>query len=391
MERQFRPHQAFGYGGGMRSKSEALPLGEKMMGFLDKFEKDLGKIGFETGSKPPRYWFSTGNYVLNRIISGSFYKGIPQGRVMSLAGPSGAGKSFLASNLIRNAQKEGALNVVVDTEHSLDNNFASGVGVNPEKNYTYVEADTIPDCKRIISSYIQMYKKEYGYEEDAPKTLITIDSLDMLMTETEETQFNEGKTTGDMGQRSKQLKQMLREFVQNIKHVNISMIVTSQVYRNQDPYNGEGIWMIGDAVKFSLSQIVLLTKLRLKNKEKETQGIKMRCEGYKTRFTKPFQTVWIEIPYDEGMNPHSGLIDVAKAMGVVENKGAWYNIVGSDKKFYKKDVAQYADNILENCEKKTKAILAIDEQNIEEDPDQGKGPSAQAQRKALFDKKQEKE
>ena len=65
------------------------------------FEKDLAKMDVTVGSgEPPRYWYTTGNVTLNRIISGSFYKGIPQGRVTGLVGPSGAGKSFLASNLM---------------------------------------------------------------------------------------------------------------------------------------------------------------------------------------------------------------------------------------------------------------------------------------------------
>jgi len=60
------------------------------MDFLKSFEKDVASMdGVSTSSAPPRYWYSTGNYVLNRIISGSFTKGIPQGRITDLAGPSG--------------------------------------------------------------------------------------------------------------------------------------------------------------------------------------------------------------------------------------------------------------------------------------------------------------
>ena len=107
-------------GGGKKFLPPISIIREEIMTFLDKFQKGLAKDGFETGAaKPPRYWFSTGNYVLNRIISGSFYKGIPQGRVMSLAGPSGAGKSFLASNLIRNAQEEEAWNALLELREVL--------------------------------------------------------------------------------------------------------------------------------------------------------------------------------------------------------------------------------------------------------------------------------
>ena len=33
-------------------------------------------------------WIDTGSMVLNAIISGSLYKGVPKGRVVQLAGPS---------------------------------------------------------------------------------------------------------------------------------------------------------------------------------------------------------------------------------------------------------------------------------------------------------------
>lgn len=356
------------------------------MEFLKKFENDLNKKGIETGeAKPPRYWFSTGNYVLNRIISGSFYTGVPQGRVMGLAGPSGSGKSFLACNLIREAQQAGAFNIVVDTEHAIDNNFLTAIGVDPTDNVVYTEATTIPDCKKIVSTLIQDYKKEYGNDPDAPKVHITIDSLDMLMTETEEGHFEKGVTKGDQGQRNKQLKAMLREFVQSIKHLNMSIVTTSQVYRNQDILNGEGTWIIGDAVRYAPSLVVLLTKLKLKI-DSQVEGIRMKCHGYKTRFTKPFQNVVIEVPYDEGMDPYSGITDVAKALGVITQKGARYTVVGEDKSWYSKDVALHADKILPMCEEKTKAFLAVGEGEEEEfDP---AAPSAKKKRQILYEENQ---
>lgn len=60
------------------------------MDFLKDFKRKLEKI--ETVSvdfAPPRHWYSTGNYAINKILSGSYLKGIPQSRATILAGPSG--------------------------------------------------------------------------------------------------------------------------------------------------------------------------------------------------------------------------------------------------------------------------------------------------------------
>lgn len=357
------------------------------MDFLNDVTKDLEKAGIEVGaSAPPRYWFSTGNFALNKIISGSFLRGIPQGRITCFTGPSRSGKSFLAANAMREAQRQGAHIVVIDSENALDDEFVGSIGVNTEKNYTYVGVNTIPQAKKVVSKFVQGYKGEYGDDPDAPQVLIIVDSLDMMMTETELEHFEKGVSKGDQGQRSKQLKQILREFVQAIKRYNISMVVTAQVYRNQDPRSGEGPWVVSDAIQFALSQIVLVTKLKLRDdKQKEiVHGIRMKTEGFKTRFTKPFQTVTIEVPYDTGMDPYNGLLDVAVELGVCEKKGSRYLIAGEDKSWYSKDFGAIAADVLTKCEAKREKFL---EALIEDDElDLSDGPRAKAKRQQKADK-----
>ena len=79
---------------------------------VSKFRKSITKSvpGVSSGFRDPDTWVSTGNYCLNRLISGDFQKGIPLGKVTVLAGESGAGKSFIAAgNVVRNAQEKGCL------------------------------------------------------------------------------------------------------------------------------------------------------------------------------------------------------------------------------------------------------------------------------------------
>lgn len=364
-----------------------------MLKFKDSFVKDMEKAGIETGiAEPPRYWFSTGNYALNRIISGSFLKGIPQGRIVCFAGPSGSGKTFLTCNAIREAQKEGAFVVVGDSEHALDAEFASKIGVNvDEDNWLHADLDTIPQTQKYVSAFLKSYENEYGVgDPNAPKVLIVIDSLDMLMTESEEENFEKGIMKADQGLRSKQIKAMLRQFVHGIKHQNISMIVTHQVYKNQDMMNGEGIWIVNDGVKYSLSQIVLLTKLKLRGESvSDIQGIRMKCEGYKTRFTKPFQTVTIEVPYDTGMDPYNGLLEAAIDLGIVEQKGSWYYF--KDKKFYAKNFKEVADEVLIKCETMTNKFINVKINEDEKEDTDSSDQSSKTKRAEKFSANRTKE
>jgi hypothetical protein len=41
----------------------------------------------------------------------------------------------------------------------------------------------------------------------------------------------------------------------------------------------------------------------------------------KTRYSKPFEGVQVEIPYTTGMSPHSGLVDLFEAKGMLKKEG----------------------------------------------------------------------
>ena len=363
---------------------------KKTLDFIKDFDKELDKMeGIGTSSLPPRYFYSTGNYVLNNIISGNHSHGIPQGRITDLAGPAGAGKSFIAANLACAAQKEGAYVLVIDSENALDDEFMRKIGVDVENGYKYVSVSTIPEVTKVVSTFLNGYNDSVGTDEDAPQVLILIDSLDMLMTETESDHFGKGVTKGDQGQKNKQLKAMLRTFVQAIKHLNVAMICTSQVNKNQDIMNGEGVWIVSDAVRYAASQIILITKRKLKDESKGAKmgdfaGVRMICEGYKTRFTKPFQKVEIEVPYDTGMDPTSGLLEAAKQAGVVIQKGSRYSMNGSEDTWYSKDMGPYVDQILAGLSAQTSLFLQTDAE-IETEGETKAETKARRQAKAAGD------
>lgn len=351
------------------------------MDFLKDFNKKVEKIdGVGKSSQPPRFWLSFGNYVLNRIMAGSFMRGVPQGRITGLAGPSGAGKSFILGNLVKSAQAAGAHILVIDSENALDDEYMEGIGVDVDNGYSYCSVVTITQVSKVVSAFVKGFRDEYASDlENAPKVFIAIDSLDMLMTETEVSHYSKGDTKGDQGQRAKQVKAMLRTFVQDIKDLNIAMAVTSQVYPNQDLMNGEGLWMVNQSVRYSLSQIALVSKLKLKDTDtagydkvgdSRFAGINMKCVGFKTRFTQPFQEVTIQVPYATGMDPYNGLLDVAKQMGVVTQSGSRYRMEGQEESWYSKEFYKYQEQVLMMCEKKSDALLTLDKSaGVEEDTD----------------------
>lgn len=295
------------------------------LSFLKDFKKTVEKMdSIVTDFSPPKFWFSTGNLALNKRISGSFYRGLPQGRITCFAGPSGAGKSFILCNSLRNAQAEGAFILLLDSENALDTGWLKRIGMDlSPQRFMYAGVTTFDDVVKVISEFITLYEKTYGRDNpESPRVVIALDSLDMLITNNESEAFDAGVQRGDQGQRAKQAKHLLRTIVSRIKRNPMAFCLTHQVYPNPDIMNGQGPWIINNAIRYSASQILLIVPAKLKEGT-EIIGVRMRVETYKSRFAQLGQKVEIEVPWDAGMNPYSGFLDMMEELGVVKANGAW--------------------------------------------------------------------
>lgn len=307
-----------------------------MLSFLKEYKKSISKLeNVNLDARPPSHWFSVGSYAINRIISGSYHRGLPQGRVTAFVGPSDSGKSYLLCNTMRTAQEEGAFVLVIDSENALDYNYLRRVGVDtsPER-FLGLGVVTVGDVVEVVSEFIADYLKDYGkYNRQAPKVHICIDSLSMLLTESENENFEKGDQKGDQGQQAKQIKHFLKTMTSRMKMANMTMAVTAHVYA-ADPLKGEGLYSVTPSLRYACSQIVLITKLKLKDeevnkitKEKEVLGIRLKAETFKSRFSKIGSKVEIEVPFDSGLDKLDGLVErlVLDEVLTVPSAG-WYQL-----------------------------------------------------------------
>jgi recombination protein RecA len=242
---------------------------------------------------------------------------------------------------MKQAQKEGAHLLILDTENAIDIDFLERIGVKTdEEHLTYIQVGMIEDVNAVFSDFFAAYEKEHGnYNYQAPKVLAVIDSLAMLSTITETENYEKrGEIKGDQGQRAKRTKAMLRMILSRIAKFPITVIVTDHVYP-QDVMLGDGPWAITNSTKFFPSIIGLISKLKLKE-DSEVVGIRMRVEAYKTRFAMTGGKVELEVPYTSGMSPYSGLLELLEEDKVVSKAGAWYSCQLGDEliKFQKKQL-----------------------------------------------------
>ncbi len=295
---------------------------------ISKFRKSLTKSidGLGVGFNDPTDWISTGNYALNYLISGDFFKGVPLGKVTVFAGESGAGKSYICSgNIIKHAQEQGIYVVLIDTENALDQAWLEALGVDiSEDKLLKLSVAMIDDVAKTINEFMKEYKAMP--EEERPKVLFVIDSLGMLLTPTDVNQFEAGDLKGDMGRKPKALTALVRNCVNMFGNYNVGLVATNHTYASQDMFDPDDKISGGQGFIYASSIVVAMKKLKLKededgNKVSDVLGIRSACKIMKTRYAKPFESVQVKIPYSTGMAPTSGLVDMFEKMGVLSKVG----------------------------------------------------------------------
>jgi recombination protein RecA len=314
---------------------------------ISKFRKDITKSidGLSIGFNDPTDWISTGNFALNYLISGDFNRGIPLGKVTVFAGESGAGKSYICSgNIVKNAQDQGIFVILIDSENALDEKWLHALDVDTsEDKLLKLNMAMIDDVAKTISTFMIDYKALPDGER--PKVLFVIDSLGMLLTPTDMNQFEAGDLKGDMGRKPKALTALVRNCVNMFGSFNVGMVCTNQTYASQDMFDPDDKISGGQGFIYASSIVVAMKKMKLKededgNKISDVMGIRAGCKVMKTRYAKPFEGMQVKIPYETGMNPYSGLVDLAEKRGLLKKEGNSLVFVTSDgeiiKQFRKK-------------------------------------------------------
>tara|TARA_Y200000002_G_scaffold25498_1_gene19199 strand:- start:4415 stop:5488 length:1074 start_codon:yes stop_codon:yes gene_type:complete len=335
-----------------------------------KFRTQLTKsiTGMSAGFNDPTDWISTGNYALNYLISGDFHKGVPMGKVTVFAGESGAGKSYIcAGNIVKAAQDQGIFVVLIDSENALDESWLHALNVDTsEDKLLKLNMSMIDDVAKTISTFMSDYRETP--EEDRPKVLFVIDSLGMLLTPTDVDQFNKGDMKGDMGRKPKALTSLVRNTVNMIGSHNVGLVCTNHTYASQDMFDPDDKISGGQGFIYASSIVVAMKKLKLKededgNKVTDVRGIRAGCKVMKTRYAKPFEGVQVKIPYETGMNPYSGLVDMFEKQGLIVKDGnrlKYIDSAGTEMKEYRKNwTGELLDKVMSDYTNKEDPVVNI--------------------------------
>lgn len=292
------------------------------MADISKLRKQLEKTDVSIGISEPDHWISSGNYALNFNVTGHFEKGIPNRRSIMYWGLQGSGKSYLAAMAAKNAQDDGYFVVYVDTEDAAHKDYLEKIELDmSDDKFLAVRVTTLEEATKVMSEMFKTFEKD-------EKVCYVIDSLTGMMTEKELEDFDKGNMTTDMGLFAKRLKAFVKNINNKVGDRDNFLIMTNHAYLNQDLKNGKGVCIPsgGEGFIFLPSISVYLSKLKLKEGT-DVKGVRITAETTKSRFTQLGRKVTLHVPYDRGIDPVDGLLELAIEAGLVDdNTKGWYKI-----------------------------------------------------------------
>jgi RecA/RadA recombinase len=343
---------------------------------LKEFMKSMGKENnFEifSDSKLTKIdsFVSSGSLSLNRVISGSYFKGFPHGRITGLAGKKGVGKSFVCGNALREAQANGYLCFVFESESSLDREFLVRLGVDIDA-LGFKSVTTVNEFKTLTLNMVESIHKM----DPDQKIFIVMDSLGNLGTEKEMNDAREGHTAQDMGLRAKQLKSASRVLANAIAYNNACMVVTNHTY-DQPGANPNvpptEIFSGGEGFNYICTTIINLKKSVKKEEVKQASGetekvathFVIKATTTKNRLVPEGSYAEILVSFKNGLHKWFGLLDDALNYGIFEKSGTRVIVKHLDNKsffesqLYKSENSGIWEAIVKDLDKKVQEASAF--------------------------------
>jgi len=323
-----------------------------MSGTFD-FLGDLSKINpFVDQYADVSSYTDTGSYILNALLSGSIYKGLPGNKITALAGESATGKTFFLMGMIRQFLTDNPKGGVIffESESAITSAMFEERGIDARR-VTMLPVSTVEEFRTQAMNIL----KRIGDvpESERHPLLFCLDSLGQLSTSKEVSDVTEGNDKRDMT-RAPMIKGAFRVLTIALGKLGIPMIVTNHTYDSIGSMFPTKELAGGSGLKYSADSIVFLSKRKEKDGT-EVIGNVVHCRNYKSRLTKENKMVDVLLRYDTGLDRYYGLIDVAVDHGIFKKVSTRIELPDGSK--------QYAKTIMENPDKYfTKDILdQIDE------------------------------
>ena len=290
----------------------------------------------------------TGSYILNALLSGSLYKGLPSNKITAFAGESATGKTFFLLGLVKQ--------FLIDNLDGGVLYFESESALTPEmievrdidtKRFIQLPVATIQEFAQQASRVVDKHIESSG----AP-LLLCLDSLGMLSTDKEVGDITEGTNKVDMT-KARIVKGAFRVLTLKLAKAGIPLLVTNHTYKQIGTMFPQDIMGGGSGLQYAASTIIFLSR----RKEKigtDVIGNIIHCKNFKSRLTKENKMVDVLLTYDEGLSRYYGLLTLAEKYDIIKKVSTRYELPNGTKLFGKQIVAEpekyFTADIMEKLE-----------------------------------------
>lgn len=280
--------------------------------------KDFGKATVVRGVDRTVSVIPTGCIALD---SGLGVGGIPTKRITEYFGGESSGKTTMALQVAANAQRMGKNVVYVDAEHALDIQYAEALDVDTDK-LVVVQPDDAESALELIAVTLDKYKDDLG--------VIILDSIAAMVPKAEA-----ASESGDasVGLHARLISQFIRKVTPLLAHTDAALLLINQQRSQIGGFSGFGgpskTTPGGHALKHGASLRVEFARTGNIQSKDSTTGIKVVANIRKNKVAPPFQKVNYEIEFGKGTSLESQILGYAVELGIIDRKGAWYNMDGS--------------------------------------------------------------
>ena len=297
------------------------------MSLLDKLKKNttIDSASVLSSSKffTDADLIQTGVPMINVALSGHLNGGLTPGLTV-FAGPSKHFKTSFALLMAAAHQKKYEDSVILfyDSEFGCPQGYFDTFGIDT-KRVLHTPITDIEQLKHDVMTQLQSI-------ESKERVLIIVDSLGNLASKKEVDDAIEGKSVADMS-RAKAVKSLFRMVTPHLRIKDIPMLVVNHTYKEIGMYPKD-IVSGGTGVMYSADTVWIIGRQQDKDGT-ELTGYNFVINVDKSRFVREKSKIPITVSFQGGIQPYSGLLDVALEGGFVKKPSpGWYQKDGQTTK-----------------------------------------------------------
>lgn len=308
-------------------------------------------------------YMDTGLPPLNKIMSGSFDGGLPNGKMIEIYGESSSGKTLIATNLMAAAQRKGGAACFIDFERSFDPKFAAKFGLDTKNAFGYFKPDSWETGNKNIIQFAQWVRTNKAIPEDAPIVAV-LDSIAAAPAASTVAKDIDQLNMNDNTALARVTSTTFKSIKQFAERLNISLVYLNQTREAIDVMYGPKTKTPGGkaVIFFSDARFEVSRKVERDEKTKEMTGQLITIKNVKNKFCRPYQQFTIPFRFgDHGevmFDTVVGTLGFAVERGLIKRNGS--RIEWEGKSLYASEVAKQLKADPEGINKLVSLLLSRD-------------------------------